>query len=159
MAEKKTATIVLLSGDFDKVFAAFTIAIGAAAAGLDTYIFFTFWGYKPIQKGNLTGKSFLGKMIGIMNPGGINRLNPSKFSFFGIGRILFNKMMKDKRVALVPELRQTALDLGVHFLACETTMQVLEIERKDLIDEVEAVVGVAALIKHCQNSELTHFIS
>ncbi len=159
MAEKKTATIVLLSGDFDKVFAAFTIAIGAAAAGLETYIFFTFWGYKPIQKGNLTGKSFLGKMIGIMNRGGLNRLNPSKFSFGGIGRILFNKMMKDKKVALIPELRQTALDLGVHFLACETTMNVLEIERKDLIDEVEAVVGVASLIKYCNNSELTHFIS
>ncbi len=158
MAEKKTATIVLLSNDFDKVFAAFTIAIGAAAAGLDTYIFFTFWGYRPISKGKLTGKSFLGRMVGLMNRGGIQHCKPSKFSFGGIGTVLFNIMMKKKKVALLPELRQTALDLGVHFLACETTMNVLEIERKDLIDEVEDVVGVATLIKHCQNSELTHFI-
>ena len=158
MAEKKTATIVCLSGDFDKVFAAFTIAIGAAAAGLETTIFFTFWGYKAIQKGNLTGTGFFGKMVGLMNRGGLERLGPSKFNFGGIGRWMFKKMMKDKNVALLPELRQTAIDLGVHFLACKTTMDVLEIKREDLIDEVEDVVGVATLIKASQNSELTHFI-
>lgn len=158
MAEKKTATIVCMSGEFDKIFAAFTIAIGAAAAGLETTVFFTFWGYKAVQKGNLTGTGFLGKMIGLMNRGGLNRLATSKFNFCGIGPLLFNKMMKDKGVALLPELRQTALDLGVHFLACKTTMDVLEIRREDLIDEVEDVVGVATLIKASQNSELTHFI-
>jgi len=158
MAEKKTATIVLLSGDFDKVFAAFTIAIGAASAGLETSIFFTFWGYKAIEKGNLTGTGFFGKMVGLMDRGGLERLNPSRFSFGGIGRWMFKKMMKDKGFALLPELRQTAIDLGVHFLACEVTMKTMEIKREDLIDEVEAVVGVATLIKASQNSELTHFI-
>jgi peroxiredoxin family protein len=158
MAEKKTASIVLFSGEFDKVFAAFTIAIGAASAGYETSLFVTFWGYKAIQKGNLTGQGFLGRMIGLMNRGGLNRLATTKFNFCGIGPMLFNKMMKDKGVALLPELRQTALDLGVHFLACKTTMDVLEIKREDLIDEVEDVVGVAALIKASQNSDLTHFI-
>ncbi|MBM3136653.1 MAG: hypothetical protein FJZ98_00515 [Chloroflexi bacterium] len=158
MAEKKTATVVLFSGEFDKVFAAFTIAIGAASAGYETSLFVTFWGYKAIQKGNLTGQGFLGRMIGLMNRGGLNRLATTRFNFGGIGPILFRKMMKDKKVALLPELRQTAIDLGVHFLACKTTMDVLEIKREDLIDEVEDVVGVASLIKASQNSDLTHFI-
>ena len=158
MAEKKTATIVCFSGEFDKIFAVFTIAIGAAAAGWDTTIFFTFWGYKAIQKGNFTGTGFLGKMIGLMNRGGLNHLATSKFNFLGLGPILFNIMMKNKKVALLPELRQTAIDLGVHFLACKTSMDVLEIKREDMIPEVEDVVGVASLIKASQNSELTHFI-
>ena len=51
-------TIIVMSGDMDKVFAAFTIAIGAASAGKETNMYFTFWGLKAIQKGNLTGKVF-----------------------------------------------------------------------------------------------------
>jgi len=84
------ATIVVFSGEMDKIFAAFIIATGAAASGMDVTMFFTFWGLKAIQKGNLTGKGFLGKMIGLMNRGGIERLGPSHFNFGGIGRELFN---------------------------------------------------------------------
>ena len=93
-----------------------------------------------------------------MNRGGINRLNPSHFSFGGIGRILFNKMMRDKKVALLEELRQTAIDLGVHFLACKTSMDVLEITRDDLIPEVEDVAGVATMVKEAANSRIQLFI-
>ncbi len=37
-------TLVVMSGDLDKAFAAFTIASGAAAGGMDVVMFFTFWG-------------------------------------------------------------------------------------------------------------------
>ena len=64
MAENK-ATIVVLSGDMDSVFAAFTIATGAAAAGMDTTMFFTFWGLNAIRKDRLTGKGLMGRMVGL----------------------------------------------------------------------------------------------
>jgi peroxiredoxin family protein len=158
MAENK-ATIVVFSGDMDKVFAAFIIATGCAAAGMDTTLFFTFWGLNAIKKGEpIKAKSLLGKMMGIMNRGGIHRLNPSRFSFGGIGRILFNKMMRDKNVSSLPELRQTAIDLGVHLLACKMSMDVLEITREDLIPEVEGIVGVATFVKEAANSKIQLFI-
>lgn len=158
MEEKNSAAIVLFSGDMDKVFAAFTIATGAAAAGMETTLFCTFWGLKAIQKGNLTGKGFMGKMIGLMNRGGLKRLNPSKFSFSGMGRIMFSKMMRDKGVSPLSELLATANELGVHLLACKTSMDVMEIKREDLIDEVEAVVGVATFIKEAAQSKVQLFI-
>ena len=157
MAEDK-ATIVVLSGDMDKVFAAFIIATGAAAAGMDTTLFFTFWGLNAIRKENLTGKGLMGKMVGLLNRGGINRLGPSKFNFGGMGRWMFKKMMRDKGVTALDDLRQTAIDLDVHLLACKMSMDVMEIERKDLIDEVEAVVGVATMIKEAANSKIQLFI-
>lgn len=158
MAENKAA-IVVFSGDMDKVFAAFIIATGCAAAGMDTTLFFTFWGLNAIKKGEpIRARSFLGKMMGIMNRGGIQRLNPSRFSFGGIGRVLFNKMMRDKKVASLPELRQTAIDLGVHLLACKMSMDVLEITRDDLIPEVEDIVGVATFVKEAANSKIQLFI-
>ncbi len=158
MSNNKKATIVVFSGDMDKVFAAFIIATGAAAAGMDTTMFFTFWGLKAIQKGNLTGKGFLGKMIGLMNRGGIERIGPSRFNFGGIGRWLFKKMMKDKKVVSLSELLQTAIDLDVKLLACKMSMDVMEITKDDLIDEVEDIVGVATYMKHAAESEVTLFI-
>ncbi len=158
MAEQKTATIVLFSGDFDKVFAAFTIAIGTLAAGMDTTLFVTFWGLKSIQKGNLTGKGLMGRMVGVMNRGGLDVIGPSKFNFGGIGRWMFKKMMRNKKVTMLPEMRQTMIDLGVHFLACKTSMDVMEIDREDLIDEVEGIVGVATMVENAQKSDVHFFI-
>jgi len=157
MAEDK-ATIVVLSGDMDKVFAAFIIATGAAAAGMDTTLFFTFWGLNAIRKENLTGKGLMGKMVGLLNRGGINRLGPSKFNFWGMGRWMFKKMMRDKGVTALDDLRQTAIDLDVHLLACKMSMDVMEIDREDLIDEVEDVAGVATMIKEAANSKIQMFI-
>ena len=153
------ATIVVLSGDMDKIFAALTIATGCAAAGMDTTLFFTFWGLDAIKKGTpVKAKSFLPKMMAVMNRGGIDRLNPSRFSFGGIGRILFKKMMTDKGVASLEELRQTVIDLDAHLLACKTSMDILELSRDDLIPEVEGVVGVATMVKEAANSKIQLFI-
>ena len=157
MAQNK-ATIIVLSGDMDKIFAAFLIATGAAASGMETTMFFTFWGLKAIQKGNLTGQGFLGKMIGLMNRGGIERVGPSRFNFGGIGRGLFKKMMKDKNVVGLTELLETAIDLDVKLYACKMSMDVMEISREDLIDEVSDVVGVATYIKEASESGLTLFM-
>ena len=160
MAEDNNrATIVVFSGDMDKIFAALIIATGCLAAGMETTLFFTFWGLNAIKKGEpIKAKGFLGKMMGIMNRGGINRLNPSRFSFGGIGRILFSKMMHDKNVASLEELLQTALDLDVHLLACKMSMDVLEITRDDLIPEVEDIVGVATFVKEAAKSKIQLFI-
>jgi peroxiredoxin family protein len=157
--DNNRAAIVVFSGDMDKIFGALIIATGCAAAGMDTTLFFTFWGLNAIKKGTpIKAQSFLGKMMGIMNRGGINRLNPSRFSFGGIGRVLFSKMMSDKKVASLEELLQMAIDLDVHLLACKMSMDVLEISREDMIPEVEDVVGVATFVKEAANAKIQLFI-
>jgi len=141
--ELEKCSMVICSGDLDKVMAGFIIATTAASMGRDTTMFFTFWGLKAIQKGNLTGSSFFERMLGLMNRGGIDRIGPSRLNFGGMGRWLFKKMMRDKGVTSLPELRQTALDLGVKLLACQMSMDVMGVKREDLIDEVADVVGAA----------------
>jgi peroxiredoxin family protein len=121
-------------------------------------MFFTFWGMKAIQKGNFTGKGFFGRMVGVMNRGGIDRIGPSKFNFGGIGRWMFKKMMKDKGVVSLPELRQMCIDLGVKFLICKTSMDVMEIEEDDLIPEAREVVGAATMLAEAQQSQMQYFI-
>ena len=155
--EPQKSVFMVMSGDFDHAFAAFTMASTAAAMGAEVTMFFTFWGLKAIQKGNLTGKRFLGRMVGVMNRGGIDRIGPSKFNFGGIGRWMFKKMMKDENVVSLPELRQQCIDLGVKFLACNTSMDVMQITQDDLIPGVE-VAGAAAVIGEAQQAQSQWFI-
>ena len=156
--ETQKCTIIVFSGDMDKVFAAFIIATTAAAMGMETTMFFTFWGLKAIQKGTPTGDGLFGKMMGVMNRGGIDRIGPSKFNFGGMGRWMFKKMMKDQNVTSLPELLQMAIDLDVKLLACLMSMDVMEISRDDLIDQVADVVGAATMLAEAQQSEVQFFI-
>jgi peroxiredoxin family protein len=147
-----------MSGDMDKVFAAFSIAVGAAAAGKETNMFFTFWGVKAIQKGNLTGNSLFGRMMGLLNRGGINRIGPSQFNFGGIGRWMFKVMMKNHKATPLEELRKTAMDLGVKLWPCQMSMEVMEIAKEDLIEGVQPSCGVAAMLEMSDRSKQTLFI-
>ncbi|MFH1663167.1 MAG: DsrE/DsrF/DrsH-like family protein [Chloroflexota bacterium] len=156
--ERKKATIIVISGDFDKLFAAFTIATGAAATNMDVSMFFTFWGLRAIKKNMRTGRGLFGRMVGLIEGGDITKSNPSKYGFLGMGRWMFGKMMKKKNVASLSELRQLAIDLGVKMYSCQTSMEVMEIEKEKLVDEVTGTAGVALMVEEAQKSEFSLFI-
>jgi len=158
MEKKKKATIIVISGDFDKLFAAFTIATGAAASNMDVTMFFTFWGLRGIKKNMRTGRGFFGRMVGLIEGGDITKANPSKYGFLGMGRWMFGKMMKNKNVAGLTELRQLSIDLGVKMYSCITSMEIMEIDKEQLIDEVSDVAGAALMVEEAQNSEISLFI-
>jgi len=160
MAEgnRKKISLIVFSGDLDKLFAGFTIATGAAASGMDVVMFFTFWGLRALKKKRATGRSLFGRMLGRMYGGDIERATPSRMSFGGVGRWMFKKMMKAKRVPSLVELRQTAIELGVKFYGCQTSMSVMEIPKDALIDEVNSCVGVTYFLEQAQESDITLFI-
>ena len=153
----KKASIVVFSGDMDRVMAAFIIATTAAAMGMETSMFFTFWGLQAIKKKKGTGKGLFGRMLSLFLKD-INGIGPSKMNFGGMGRWMFKKMMKDKGVTPLPELRKMAIDMGVKLLACQMSMEVMEIDREDLIDEVSDVVGAATYVLEAQQADITLFI-
>ncbi len=160
MTEKKDKlTLVVLSGDLDKVMASFIIASGAAAAGMEVVMFFTFWGLKAIQKdGRFTGKGLFGRMLGVMNRGGLNAIGPSRLNMGGMGRWMFKLMMKQKGVTQLPELRAAAIDLGVQLLPCQMSMDVMEYTQEDFIPEAAQPVGVATMLEHAKESSIQFFI-
>ncbi len=156
--KKKKLSMVVLSGDMDKLIAAFSIASGAAAINMDVTMFFTFWGLRAIKKPVKTGKGFFGRMVGLMYGGDIRKAGPSKFNFYGLGRWMFNKMMASKGVMSIVESRNLALELGVRMYPCQMSMDVMEIDKKDFIDEAEDSVGVGFFISEALESQITLFI-
>ena len=153
---KKDVTIVCFSGDFDKVVAAFTMATGAAATNRKVTMFFTFWGLNVLKKQQ--GRAWLGQgvLAKVFNflMGGRKTLPLSRLNFGGVSPALMSSMMKKHHVATLPELIEAAHALGIRLLACEMALHILELERSDLIEEVEDVVGVATFLNESENGHI-----
>ena len=151
-------SIIVFSGDLDKVLPAFIIATGAAAMGMQVSLFFTFWGLNALKKRrNLSGKGFLEKLFALMTPVGTEGLGVSKMNFFGIGAKLLRTLMKRKQVASLEELAQMAQEMGVKIIACQMSMDVLGITKDELWDGIE-VGGVATFLADATKSKITLFI-
>jgi len=158
MERKKKMTIVVMSGDFDKLFGAFIIATGGAAMGMEVTMFFTFWGLRALRNTKRTGKTLFGKMLGMMYGGDITKSNPSKFSFGGMGRWMFNKMMASNNVAKLVELRDMAIQLGVGLYPCQMSMDVMEFPAESFIEGVKPAVGVGFMLAEAEESAIQFFI-
>jgi peroxiredoxin family protein len=158
-ATKNKLSMIVFSGDMDKVMAAYIIATGAAASGMEVCMFFTFWGLKAIEKpGKLTGKGPFGRMLGVMNRGGLEALGPSKLNMGGMGRWMFKKMMKEKGVTPLPELYEMAVDLGVKMMPCQMSMDVMEFSQDVFQTNVTQPVGVATFLEEASESKIVLFI-
>ena len=151
-------SIILLSGDFDKAIAAFFMANGAAAMGMEVTMFFTFWGCSVIKKGRrLKGKKFMHKLINLMMPGSSKDLAPSKMGFGGIGRMFFNHMMKGQMASLEEQI-ELAKELGITFQVCSPSLGIMGFEADEWVVPVD-VCGVGAMYGVALNSRSAYFIS
>ena len=151
-------SIILLSGDFDKAMAAFFMANGAAAMGMEVTMFFTFWGCTVIKKGKkLKGKKFLHKMVNLMLPGSSRDLAPSRMSFGGIGRKLFNVMMKGNMSSLEEQI-ELAKEAGIIFQVCSPSLAIMGFDADEWVVPVD-ICGVAAMYDTALSARTAYFIS
>jgi len=154
--EHKKVSIVCFSGDFDKVLAAYTMATGAAATNREVTMFFTFWGLNALKKKQgrrWLGKDFLSRTFNFLM-GGRNNLPLSRLNFAGASPILMAGMMKKNNVASLPDLFEAADALGVRIYACEMAMHILGLQREDLMDSVQDVVGVATFLNESEDAHI-----
>jgi peroxiredoxin family protein len=153
------ATLVVFSGELDKAIAAMVIATGAAASGLETSIFFTFWGLSILKKkGAAVPKHGIKeKMFALMTPDSSESLGVSKMNYFGMGSKMLRAMMKEKDISSFEELFQMARDLDVRMMACTMSMDAMGIDPKELVDGLE-YGGVAAYMADAACSRVTLFI-
>ncbi|MBC7237117.1 MAG: DsrE/DsrF/DrsH-like family protein [Chloroflexi bacterium] len=143
MAENKPErlTIVVQSGDMDKLYSALIIANGALAMGMEASLFFTFWGLMRLKKG------------------GLDKGPLSKMHFLGLGKWMVKRRMKKANVASLERLLSDYKELGGKIIACDMTMDIMGIKpedlRQDLVDECG---GVGAFIHDARESVITLYI-
>lgn len=160
-SEAEQLTLLVFSGELDKLLAAFVIATGAAACGMQVSMFFTFWAAAALKKRGpqAGGKSLVERMFGWMLPGGFSRQKLTKLDFCGLGRRMMRREMEKKKVADLPELVDAAKDLGVEIEICEMSMSLMGIRREELIDYPGMrFCGVAGFLERAAASNVTLFI-
>jgi peroxiredoxin family protein len=97
-------------------------------------------------------------MFGFLNKGGAESLPLSKFHFGGLGTGMMKRVMREHRMPGVPELIETAQDLGVRFIACTTTMGLMGITKDTLIDGVDQLAGVTTYLAEAKQGSVNLFI-
>ena len=150
--------LIVFSGDLDRVLAAFVIATGAAAMGMEVSMFFTFWGLSVLKKdSNLAGKGLFEKMMSVMSPSNSTQLPVSKMNYFGVGAKMLRQMMKDSNVSSLEEMIDMAREMGVKMMACEMSKDVMGIQDEELVGGLESA-GVAAFLGESLRSRTNLFI-
>lgn len=152
-------TIIVFSGDLDKVLASFIIANGAASMGRPVTMFFTFWGLNALRKTEAPSvkKPLIEKMFGRMMPRGSKKLKLSKMNMAGMGTAMMKKVMNDKNVDSLEALMQHAIENGIKLVACTMSMDIMGITKEELIDGVE-LAGVASYLGDAEESNVNLFI-
>jgi len=139
VAEK--ATIILHSGDMDKLYSALIVGNGALAMGMEATIFFTFWGLQRLRKG------------------GLEKGPLSKMNLLGLGRWMIGRRMRQANVAALEKLVRDYKELGGKIIACEMTMEIMGIGKKDLREDlIDQYGAVGTYIQEARDSKITLFI-
>ncbi len=139
MSEK--ATIIVHSGEMDKVYSALIIGNGALSMGMDVSMYFTFWGLERLKKGKL-------------DKGPLSKMN-----FLGLGKWWMKRKMKKKNVRSLDKMLEDFHELGGKILACDMTMDIMGVDKEDLRDDViTEYCAVGTYVKEAKESDVTLFI-
>ncbi len=153
------------SGDLDRVWPQLILATTGAAMGMETTVFFTFWGLFPLLKNDkaegrmrrMTGENWMQKMLSVMNHGGTDHMKLSKMNFAGMGPWMMGSLAESHKVASPRELMDMAREMGVHLVPCQMTMDLMGLAREDLIDGLDAPAGATTALLEAKDA-ITLFI-
>ncbi len=173
----KKGTILLLSGEMDKALAAFIIATGFAALGVEMKMWFMIWGHNCLKKRrslfslrrkpdperegtyrNLETDNLFQPLVEMINRGGPDHLPLSQLNLMGLGPLILGKMLKKKNIPTLKEFIKNADDLGVKFIMCQICFDALGLSADDLIVPNVEIKGVAAYMKDTMEAQVNLFI-
>lgn len=118
-----------VSGLFD-AYKVFNIATAAAATDQEVAIFFTFEGLNLIHKE------------------AYKQLQMPK------GKEHFAEEFAKANIPSIPELVTMALEMGVTFIGCQMTMDVMGLKKEDFIDGIE-VGGAVTFLEFAKDADVT----
>lgn len=139
MTEK--TTIVVHSGEMDKLYSALIIATGSLSMGMEASLYFTFWGLQRLVKG------------------GLEKGPLSNMHMLGLGKWMIRRRMKARNVASLEKLLMDFKELGGKIIACEMTMEIMGVKRMDLREDlIDEYGAVGSYIQEARESTITLFI-
>ncbi len=156
-------TIICSKGTLDMAYPPFILANTAAAMGIEVSLFFTFYGldiinkkkYKKLKVAPLANPAM--PMPSPMDKIFSNALGAIP-GMTAIGTMIMKQMFKNGNMPTIEEMIKDAKEMGVKFLACQMTMDVMGVKNEELIDEVDDSVGAAAFMAEAIDADINLFV-
>lgn len=148
--ERKIA-IICSKGNLDMAYPGLILANAALGEGVETHLFFTFWGFELINKKTMGDLKFtpLGNTATHM-PQGLGGL-PWMTS---IATARLKKSIAELGVPEVPEFLQQIVDSGGHLWACRMSADMNHLTMDDLFEPVEGIISAAEFIEMTDGAQI-----
>jgi peroxiredoxin family protein len=158
MSEKdgkvKKMLLILSKATLDSVYACFVLANGARMEGIESEIFFTFFGLEAIQKKKM-------EKLHIATVGNPGMHIPTMLGGLPGMEALATKMMKKEMEKLdlptVSEFLEILTASGVKLWGCKLAMDMFHLKREDLYDDVDDIITVGDFYSKAEG-EGTHLM-
>ena len=161
MDNAKTMSIIVTKGTLDWAYPPFILATTAAAMDVEVTMFFTFYGLQLLKKDLDLKISTLGNPGMEMPMMGMHMKMPNMVSMIpGVDRMattMMKNLIKKKGVASIPDLREAAVESDVKMIACQMTLDLFEMEQKDLIPDI-SLGGAATYMEGALKSDINLYI-
>jgi peroxiredoxin family protein len=136
--------IICSKGSLDMAYPGLVLANAALGEGVETHLFFTFWGFDMINRETMAHLKF----TPVGNPA--THMPPSLMGLPGMTAFATHMMKKQIEgidVPDVPEFLEMITDAGGHLWACRMSADMMHLEEKDLYERVEGVISAADFIE------------
>ncbi len=145
---------ILSKATIENVYAAFIMANGARMEGIESEIFFTFFGLEAIQKKKL-------EHLRVATVGNPAMHIPTMLGGLPGMEALATKMMKKEMEKLdmppVGEFLEILSDSGCRLWACKLAVDMFHLKKEDLIDKVEDIITIGDFYARA-DQENTHLL-
>ncbi len=143
--------IICSKGNLDMAYPGLVLANAALGEGIETHLFFTFWGFDMITKSRMDHLKFtmLGNTATHM-PQGLGGLP-------GMTAMATHQMKKQIAgigVPTVPEFLQQIVDSGGHLWACRMSADMMHLDENDLYEPVEGIISAADFIEKTEGAQI-----
>jgi len=135
--------IICSKGSLDMAYPGLVLANAALGEGIETHLFFTFWGFDMINKETMGHLKF----TPVGNPA--THMPPMLMGLPGMTSFATHMMKKQIEgidIPEVPEFLEMITDAGGHLWACRMSADMMHLEEKDLYERVEGIISATDFI-------------
>ncbi len=152
--KKNRCAIIASKGTLDMAYPPLLLATGARSMGIESSIFFTLYGLNILKK---KGKLKVAPIANPAMPMPMPNLVGALPGMTALASLMMEGMFKKQSVPSIQELLGMARETGVKLVACQMTIDVLGIKKKDLIDGIE-FGGLATFLEYGMGATVTLFV-
>ncbi len=151
-------TIICSKGTLDMAYPGFILANGALENGIETHLFFTFWGLdivrtKTMNKLTVTPVGNTAMRMGSTSLSMPQALGPIP----GLSKMatwMMKRTIKNLDIPTIPELVEHVSDAGAHLWACKMSVDMMKLTADDFHPAVEDIINVDTFMALSEDSQV-----